>query len=115
MKFDRKFVVFSYEISHGLLLLRSAKNPLQPKRIDILFQDVRALECRTEFENLTIEEVGPEFLDGVRSKAREVIEPGNKVYSLTSGDWIGYVVGGIVTQCEDEEDFFAVSRLLSPT
>jgi len=113
MTFKRPFVLFSYRLSHGLLLLRSAKSPAQPKRIDVLFQDVRAIECRTDFADLLIEEVGPEFLEGVRSKAREVIEPGHRVYSLRSGNWLGFVVGGIVSQHEDEGDFFTPSALLT--
>ena len=112
MTFKRPFVLFSYNVSHGLLLLRSAKSPGSPKRVDILFQDVRAIECRTDFPDLVIEETGPDFLNVVRSKAREVIEPGHKVYSLKSGNWIGFVVGGIVSHHEDEEEFFAPSSLL---
>ena len=115
MTINRQFVLFSYHLSHGLLLLRSAKSPERTKRIDILFQDVRALECRTDLEDLVIEEVGPEFLNGVRSKASEVIEPGHRVYSLKSGNWIGFVVGGIVSHHEDGEEFFAPSSLLSST
>ena len=115
MTYKRRFVLFSYHVSHGLLLLRSGKSPAHSKRIDILFQDVRALECRTDLEDLVIEEVGPEFLNTVRSKASEVIEPGHRVYSLKSGGWIGFVVGGIVSHHEDEEEFFASSSLLSST
>lgn len=115
MTFNRPFVLFSYSVSHGLLLLRSGKSPAHSKRIDILFQDVMALECRTSFADLVIEEVEAAFLDGVRSKARESIEPGHKVYSLRSGNWVGFVVGGIVSHSEDDGEFFAASRLLSPT
>jgi hypothetical protein len=115
MIFKRPFVLFSYSLSHGLLLLRSAKSPAFPKRIDILFQDVRAIECRSDFSDLVVEEVNAEFLNDVRSKAREVIEPGHKVYSLKSGNWIGFVVGGIVSHHEDDGEFFASSSLLSST
>jgi hypothetical protein len=110
--FKRPFVLFSYNLSHSLLLLRSSKSPVCSKRIDVLFQDVRAIECRTDFPDLVIEEVGPEFLNDVRSKAKEVIEPGHRVYSLKSGNWIGFVVGGIVSHHEDEAEFFAPSSLL---
>lgn len=115
MTFKRSFVLFSYSLSHGLLLLRSAKSPTCPKRVNILFQDVRAIECRTDFPDLVVEEVGADFLNDVRSKAREVVEPGHKVYSLKSGHWIGFVVGGIVSHQEDEGEFFAPSSLLSST
>jgi hypothetical protein len=111
----RKFAVFSYNINHGLLLIRSGKTPAHRTRIDILFQDVWAIECRTEFEDLRIEEVAPDFLNSVRSKAAAVLEPGHKVYALKSSDWVGFVVGGIVSHHEDEGEFFAPSYLLSST
>ncbi len=113
MKFDRLFMLVSYEISHGLLLLRSGKSPANPKRIDILFQDVRAIECRTVFDGLIIEEVDPSFLNSAGTKARDVIEPGHKVYKLMCEDWVGYVVGGIVSQSEDNEEFFEPSGLIN--
>jgi hypothetical protein len=112
LTFRRPFVLFSYNVSHGLLLLRSAKSAHQPKRIDILFQDVRALECRTQLEDLEIAEVGVDFLDDLRSKPAETIEEGHRVYSLKSGNWVGFIVGGIVTHHEDDADFFSPSKLL---
>src|SRR6267142_1236814 len=94
---DRSFVVFSYAMSHGLLLLRSRRlPPAIPTRLDILFQDVRALEIRCWFEGLRIEEADIKFLRGTRSNPVALIEDGNKVYALNSSGWTGFVVGGIV-------------------
>jgi len=108
---DRSFVVFSYAMSHGLLLLRSRKlPPATPTRLDILFKDVRALEIRCWFDGLTIEEVGVDFLQGVRSNPAPLIERGNKVYALKSTGWVGFVVGGIVSFHEDQGPRGAVER-----
>ncbi len=51
---DRKFVISSYARSHGLLLLRSVKTTANLTRLDILFQDVRAMEIRGHFEGIEI-------------------------------------------------------------
>jgi hypothetical protein len=92
---DRPFSVFGYSMSHGLLLLRSAKSNENPTtRVDILFQDVRAMEMRVWFKGITIEEVDdPKFLVDQHSKPADMIEPGNKTYALISGGWRGFIVG----------------------
>jgi hypothetical protein len=53
---ERRFLVIQYLIGHGLLLLRSNKPDKGSKRIDILFNDVRAMEIRCWFDGITIEE-----------------------------------------------------------
>jgi hypothetical protein len=110
---DRSFVVFSYAMSHGLLLLRSRKlPPATPTRLDILFQDVRALEIRCWFDGLTIEETDVHFLEGARSIPAPLMEHGNKVYALKSSGWVGFVVGGIVSFHEDQGELFEPSKLI---
>jgi hypothetical protein len=112
---DRLFSIFGYSISHGLLLLRCGKSNEAPAtRVDILFQDVRAMEIRAWFKGIRIEEVDdPHFLDGQRSKPAEMIEPGNKIYALISAGWRGFIVGGIVRFNEDDGEFFGQSALVS--
>jgi len=112
---DRLFSVFGYSMSHGLLLLRSGKSDESATtRVDILFQDVRAVEMRVWFKGIRIEEVDdPKFLEDQPSKPAETIEPGNKVYALISGGWRGFVVGGIVRFKEDDGELFGPSALVS--
>lgn len=109
---DRKFSVFSYGASHGLLLLRSGKEGGHTTRIDILIQDVRAMEIRSWFQGLKITEVGQEYLGGFRSNPIEMIELGSRVYAVRGHGWSGFVVGGIVSVREDDRDFMAPSLLL---
>jgi hypothetical protein len=113
-KSDRLFSVFGYSMSHGLLLLRSGKSDENPTtRVDILFQDVRAMEMRVWFKGITIEEVDDsKFLADQRSKPAEMIEPGNKIYALISRDWRGFIVGGIVRFKEDAGELFEPSALV---
>jgi hypothetical protein len=112
---DRLFSVFGYAMSHGLLLLRSGKSDQTPaSRVDILFQDVRALEIRAWFQGVRIEEVtDPQFLDGRPSKPAGMMEPGSKIYALISAQWQGFVLGGIVLVKEDGGEMFGPSALVS--
>jgi hypothetical protein len=109
----RSFVIFSYAASHGLLLLRSRKTKEFPTRIDILFQDVRAMELRSWFDGVTIEEVDVAFLKDFDSNPAQMIEPGNKVYAVKGHEWLGFIVGGIVSTREDDGEFFGPSGLIS--
>jgi len=61
---NRKFVVFSYSVGHGELLLRSGKmhDPLNENRITILFKDIIAPECRAAFNGLILNEESFDFL-----------------------------------------------------
>jgi hypothetical protein len=109
---ERSFSVFSYDISHGLLLLRSGKTNDYNTRIDILFKDVVAIESRMKINKILIKIEDPSFISNAMSKSSLIIEPGHKVYSLTSDDWVGFIVGGMITVHEDNEDFFKKSFLL---
>lgn len=110
---SRSFYIFSYTISHGLLLLRSDKTDRHSSRVDILFQDVIAIESRMKLDKLTISEEEPSFLKGVRSNPAAIMEPGHKVYSLKCDGWTGYVVGGIMRVHEDDKNLFEPSYLLT--
>ena len=102
-------------MSHGLLLLRSGKsNEHANTRVDVLFQDVRALEIRAWFKGIRIEEEdSPDFLKNQRSKPVELVEPGNKIYSIRSSGWEGFVVAGPVEFIEDSGELFGPSSLVS--
>ncbi len=111
-KSDRFFLVFSYEMSHGLLLLRSRRTTAAPTRLDVLFQDVRAIELRMWFEGVEIEEVDAAYLQSAPARPDVLIEAGNKVYAVTGKDWRGYIVGGVMSVCEDDGDAMGPSALI---
>jgi len=90
----RSFVVFSYDHGHGLMLLRSRKTPDNPTRMDVLFQDVRAIESRMWFEGIRIEESDLQAIAEFQSNPCELIEPGLRVYLLRGSNWSGYVLAG---------------------
>jgi hypothetical protein len=79
---NRSFIICSYAVRHGLLLLRSRKTNANSTRLDILFQDVRAMEIRAWFDGVEITEAPPDILKGFASNPTIMLEPGNKVYRL---------------------------------
>lgn len=113
-KSDRKFSVFSYEISHGLLLLRSGKTNEHHTRIDVLVKDVRAMEIRSWFEGFELKEEDREYLREFRSNPIAMIEPENRIYALRGRAWQGFIVGGILLTQEDDGEFMDRSPLLGP-
>jgi hypothetical protein len=110
---ERKFVVFSYGLSHGPLLLRSGKTDQHQTRIEVLIKDVRALEIRSWFEGIEISQVDRNYLRDFPSNPIEMMEIGLQVYALTGRGWNGFVVGGNLYLHEDDADFMAPSSLMS--
>lgn len=111
-KSDRKFSVFSYGISHGPLLIRSGKTDQHQSRIDILVNDVRAVDIRSWFEGIEISEVAQDYLRDFPSNPIEMMEIGLRAYKLAGRGWKGFVVGGSLSIHEDEAEFMAPSALL---
>ncbi|MBV9877423.1 MAG: hypothetical protein JO025_22030 [Verrucomicrobia bacterium] len=109
---ERRFFIIQYLIGHGLLLLRSNKPDKQSKRIDILFNDVRAMEIRCWFDGITIEETDKSFLASHASRPLDLMEHGNRAYSLKGRGWTGFILGGIVSYNQDDEVATAPSALL---
>ena len=109
----RIFHLYSYGVSHGLLLLRSCKSETDPLRVDILFQDVRAMELRTWFEGIEIvEEEEAALLAGRPSRPVPMFDKGIRKYRLKGTGWEGFVVGGNVSFLEDDGAFDDPSGLI---
>ena len=109
----RMFSVFSYAMPHGGLLLRSAKTPANPTRVDILFQDVRAMEIRASFDGIRIEECDRSFLKQFGGSPIALMEEGKRAYRLQGHEWQGYILGGMVLSHEDQGELLEPSQLLA--
>lgn len=70
------------------------------------------MEVRCWSNGIRIEEVGLEYLLGFKSNPTEVVEVGNRVYSVRGEGWEGFIVGGVMLTHEDNEDFGSGSPLL---
>lgn len=111
---DRKFVMFSYHASHGLILFRSGKSNNCSTRCDVMFHDVRAMELRSTTQGISIFEVDLAYLENFKSQPLDILEEGLTAYKIGNGDWSGFVLGGIVRVAEDSGDFFDRSPLQIP-
>jgi len=89
---ERKFILESYTASHGLLLFRANRTNQAPTTVDVLFQDVRAMDARVWTDTLKIEDTDREFVDGYPSNPAEMIEFGVHVFRISGLGWEGYVV-----------------------
>src|SRR5690242_11302557 len=93
---DRIFQLFSYGVTRGQLLFRSCKTDTDPTRVDILFQEVRAMELRTWFEGIEIvEEDNSSFLASRPSRPVPMFDKEIRYYRLKGNGWEGFVVGGL--------------------
>ena len=109
---DRRFILVSYAASHGLLLFSSPKTEVHNTRLDLLFQDVRAMELRNWFHGISVFEAGIAYLEGARSAPHPLMERGNVIYALRGEAWDGYVVGGVLKWLEWDGDVTDRSALL---
>lgn len=109
---DRRFTLASYSAGHGLLLFRSGKTTEHPTRIEVLIKDVRAMEIRTWSEGIRIAQVAQDHLAGFKSNPGDMVEIGNRVYSIEGKGWSGFVVGGVMLANEDHEELSGLSPLL---
>jgi len=92
--------------------LRSRKTNSVRTRMDVLFQDVRAMEIRAWFDGIEIYESSPDILTRFPSNPGKMLEIGNKVYGLKGSGWSGYIVGGIFRTHEDDREMSEPSPLL---
>lgn len=105
---NRKFVIFQYSIGHGRLVFRSGPSPSFSTRIDVVFVDVRAIDCRTDFESLTIKSVCPSSVASTNKKHLQLSEsePGLKLFAICDGNWKGHIVAADYFVFEDQGKFF---------
>ncbi len=110
LKWDRPFQVWSYSVSHRLLLLRSTASEKYPGQVDVLFEDVRALALPTSLLGLEIELVDCKSLVSGPWCAEAV-----KGFLVRAGDAEGYVIARQVRSHEGAGEYFDRSPLMPNT
>jgi hypothetical protein len=84
LRLSRRFELWSYQVTHGVLLLRSTPGPDRPSRVDVQFRFVGEVKLAALMDDLVI------GLDGDR-------------YSLVAANYPdGYVVAENVQVAEDD-------------
>jgi hypothetical protein len=108
---DRKFSVYLFWVSHGVLLLRSGVSSDYPTRIDVLFHDVVWMSLPTWMNGLAIEECSlSEMLSQLPRSLHEEVAL-RRIYRLVTEQTASYVVCGGMTTAEDSLGYFEPSSL----
>jgi hypothetical protein len=110
---DRVFQLWNYTVGMGRLLLRSPKSRGHGTRIDILFQNVKAIKIPTLLEGLSIRSPGPAELQDIASETGITLGAEIQVYMLEGSNYKGYVVAGVFVLEEDLGEYDEPSALLS--
>ena len=108
----RVFQVWSYTVGMGRLLLRSPKSPSAETRVDVLFQNVKALKLPTRLEGLSVRSAGIEELRSIEEEVGLLADENSRVFVLEGANYTGYVVAGVVVEHEDEGEYNDPSALM---
>jgi hypothetical protein len=108
---DRRFQVWAYSVGMARLLLRSTKSETFASRVDVLFQNVKALKLPTALDGLVVAEADPR--DAARISAETGLLPSEDttIFTVRAGAFDGYVVAGVCVVAEDSGEYFDPSTL----
>lgn len=108
----RVFQVWSYTVGMGRLLLRSPKSPSAETRVDVLFQNVKALKLPTRLEGLSVRSPGDEELRSIEDDAGFLADENTRIFVVEGTNYTGYVVAGVVVAQEDTGEYSDPSALM---
>ncbi|MCR6488714.1 hypothetical protein M8542_38385 [Amycolatopsis sp. OK19-0408] len=103
LKFERRFDVWSYAISHSVLLLRSGRTSAAPTRIDLMFRVVQEMRLRQWMDDVEIQLL----TEGVSDRFADVQISGDRALFviLSAGSVCGFVVAGALYMSEDDLEY----------
>jgi hypothetical protein len=107
----RIFQVWAYTVGMGRLLLRSPKGEGCATRVDVLFQNVKAMKLATSLPGLAVTEADPEQQQRIVKATGLLPDDLTHFYVLTGVSYEGYVVAGVCARLEDEGEYFEPSKL----
>ena len=101
LRFDRRFQLWSYNVSHGVLLLRSNRTGGSPTRVDLMFRAVTEIRLRHRISDLSLDNVDE---DGDALFRLGIQDRGDRHVFLISSEEFddGYVVAGSMYMSEDD-------------
>ncbi len=107
----RIFQMWQYSVSMKRLLLRSTRTETFDSRIDVLFQNVKAMKLPTLLEGLLVVEADPAQLATISQETGLLPDRETVIFVVRSPAYEGYVVAGVCVQVEDEGEYFEPSDL----
>lgn len=112
VSFQRKFQVWSYDVGHGQLLLRSTKSANHTTQVDVLFKNVGLISMPTLFEGLTVIESSKQELESSGLTMGLLPAENRKCMKLEGNNWHGAITAGNIAWSEDDADHNAKSKLI---
>ena len=117
LSFKGQFQVWTFDVSHGRLLIRRMKEEPDQSRVDVVFENVRIMQIHTTFDSLTIYEFDSGDITNetaFRETIRVVAEPGLRWFQIISNNFKGYVCASALSSHEDGADFGDPSGIYEP-
>jgi hypothetical protein len=110
---DRVFQVWAYTVGMGRLLLRSTKSETFGTRVDVLFQNVKAMKLPTLLDGLVVTVAVAGAANEITDATGALPDDETVFFVLDSLTGTGYVLAGVVAEIEDEGEYFEPSKLWS--
>jgi hypothetical protein len=101
----RKFQFWEYHVSHGELLVRSPRDSVNPRNVDIAFVDVRYVEMPRFLSDVELGEVTHDDVTRAGERLGTPVVDRN-VFILRSGGRRYVVVAGAISISESDMDIF---------
>ena len=104
-KSPRMFQVWEYTVGHKQLLLRSTKEEMSDRRIDVYFKNVGAINLLTVLNGLEINEATAGDAIELQQEIAEAALDGRRAFFVGTGSFQGYVVASMVAWHEDGGEY----------
>lgn len=108
---DRVFQVWVYTVGMRRLLLRSTRSETFGSRVDVLFQNVKAMKLPTRLDGLVVTVAAAGAASEITDATGALPDDETAFFVLDSSAGAGYVVAGVVVEVEDEGEYFEPSKL----
>lgn len=115
LRYDRRFQAWSYQVSHGVLLLRSSIGRGFAERVDVMFRGVTAVRLRSVYRSLAVNLVASNNVLDLVGVDIEAVESDSHVFSIGAiGKAAGFVVAGSCHFAEDDMEYGEPSSIDHP-
>lgn len=108
----RVFQVWSYTVAMGRLLLRSTKTLTFGSRVDVLFQNVKAVKIPTRLDGVVVRAPTEDERRHIESDTGLLGDDATRIFVLEGASYSGYVVAGVMVVDERDAEYNEPSALI---
>ena len=112
--FEGRFQIWTYDVSHGVLLLRRNRTDACKQRVDIRFNDVWSLQIAAWAESIRVEQLPWSKADLSIPLIPDSEKLGLRLFRITTQHWTGWIVAGCVSYHIDEGAIGDPSSIYKP-